>query len=113
MYRWKPQGHGCKCKREDIKQRKKRNELIEEEGGKIETKEIENKTAVGESASGTMEEGLAVRKEANIGRIGKRTGVIEISGIRKGISEVEDGSVTSKNRGKEGDKKRKMKKNEG
>ena len=85
---------------------------MRKKGGEIETKEIENETAVGESASGKMEEGLAVRKEASMGRIGRRTGEIEISGIRKGISEVEDGSVASKNRGKEEDKTRKMK-NEG
>ena len=45
-----------------------------------------------------MEEGLPVRKEANMGRIRRRTGVIEISGVGKGIAEVEDGGVASKNR---------------
>ena len=44
-----------------------------------------------------MEEGLPVRKEANMGRIRRRTGVIEISGVGKGIPEVEDGSVASNN----------------
>lgn len=47
------------------------------------TKEVNNQTAVGASAGGTMEEGISIRKKAKMGRFLGNTHAKEVSGVGK------------------------------